>query len=575
MTHALIRQAASGRRLAFILPTLLGLLFAGADQFVATKGIFTPYSPTFLLKAVGYIVLFVAVFLVAERLLMVSATHTPAELHDVGGDTDGTSKEGASSEYTPIRPSWPGMKPYLLTTVLAWIPTYLLLFPGVVVGDTSVQLAQYFKGEGFADWHPFLDTYIFGWFVGIGGEQRAMLGVGLYVAVQMILAALTVSYASYYVGRVTGMRKAGYACLLFLAVYPMAPLVFMNMNKDSIFALFFLIFSLMYCEIWRSHGAALKSPAVAVAFVVIMFMTALTKKTGVYLVAFALILMLVMAGRAVWRVMAAVLGVIVTVIVQMLFPTFLFPAIGVTPGPKQEMLAIPEQQIARIVRDHPEEFTAAERQIISDVIAVGFDSIAEHYDDYLVDPIKGTYVPNEQSINSFLKLWAKKAIQHPWSYIATELGLEAGWVSFSGNQSSGNYTFGLPTDSASSNSLTDKIVWPEASKTSIAWASLYNTLAKTPVLNLPMYVCLWASIVPFALAFAVWRRAKHPIDALVGQSPLILSMLMLALCPTSMHARYMQPMMLAAPVFIAIAYYALHHDRGLTAPATRHVRKHI
>ena len=310
------------------------------------------------------------------------------------------------------------------------------------------------------------------------------------------------------------------------------------MNKDTTFTICFMLFCVLYCEVWRSRGALLKRPSFLVVLVVVALSAIFTKKTGSYLISAALILLIFMIGKKTLRCVAAFIGVVLLLFAQTFVPSVVFPRINVEPGPKQEMLAIPEQQLARIVSD--------------DVISVGFNGIDKNYDDYLVDPIKGTDVPNEDSIGAFLKLWIKKGLEHPWQYIATEIGLQSGWISFSGNAAKGAYVYSSPTDSSSANSLSDKVKWPEASTASSVWASWYTDLSNIPILNLPMYVCVWATIIPFGIVFFIWRKAEHVIDALVPQMPLLLSMGMLLLCPTSGHARYMLPMMLTAPIFIAI-----------------------
>lgn len=533
----------NGRKSAVIVPFFLGFLFSAASRFNQTDGQFKPYDIAFLLTGCLYGLLFVALFLAFERG-MVTLAQKRVNMKSLHGDG------GRLPQF--IAPSWNGMKRYVCITALCWILTYFLLFPGIVVGDTAVQIEQDLSGNEIADWHPFLETKIFGQFFKIGGLSHPMLGVGVFIALQMIVAIGVVSYVAYYVQSLMKIRHVGDVALVLLAVYPMAPLSFMTMNKDTTFTICFMLFCVLYCEVWRSRGTLLKHPSFLIAFVVVSLSAIFTKKTGSYLISVALILLIFMIGKKMLRCVAAFIGVMLLLFAQMFVPSVIFPRINVEPGPKQEMLAIPEQQLARIVRDSPGEFTEQERKIIDDVIAVGFNGIDKNYNNYLVDPIKGTDVPNEDSIGAFLKLWIKKGLEHPWQYIATEIGLQSGWISFSGNVAKGVYVYSSPTDSASANSLSDKVKWPEASTASSVWASWYTDLSNTPILNLPMYVCVWATIIPFGIVFFIWRKAEHMIDALVPQMPLLLSMGMLLLCPTSGHARYMLPMMLTAPIFIAI-----------------------
>ena len=531
----------SGRKSAIFIPIFLGLLFGAAARFYETEGQFSPLDPIFLLEWCFYSFLFVAAFLIFERVMLSLIKRR---------EENQVSDVDELPEF--IAPSWSGMKRYALITTICWIPTYLCLFPGVMVGDTADQIESYISGSAIFDWHPFLDTFLYGKFFDIGGISDPMLGMGVLVALQVIFAIFVVSYVAYYVKTIVGTRHAGAITLVFLAVYPMAILTFMTINKDTTFTIIFMLFTLLYCEVWRSRGNLLKKPSFLVVFILVALLTAFTKKTGPYLVSATLMLMIFMKGKKSTKCSICLGGIALLLFAQVFVPAVVFPKINVVPGPKQEMLAIPEQQLARIVKDSPEEFSEGEKQVINDVIAVGFDGIAENYNNYLVDPIKKTYVPNEESIPAFLKLWIKKGLQHPWQYIATEIGLESVWFSFSGPSLGSAHFYISYTDSESANLLADKVTWPGPTHASQVWSSFYTRLANTPILNFLIYVCVWASIVPFALAFFIFRRSKHIINALVCQMPFLLSFAMLMLCPTSSHPRYMLPMMFAAPIFIAI-----------------------
>lgn len=533
----------SGRKSAIIVPILLGLLFGLAARFNETGGQFKPYDIMFLIEWCFYSLMFIVAFFAIEKGL----TRLTKKRNEKG---NADKKNEVLPDF--IAPTWSGMKKYVCITTLCWIPTYLFLFPGIMVGDTAMQIEEYIAGGTISDWHPFLDTIVYGKFFELGGISNPMLGIGVFVALQMVFAIFVISYVVYYVKTLMQVRHSSTVALLFLVVYPMAVVTFMTVNKDTSFTPFFMLFSLLYCEIWRTRGKLLKKPSFLIVFIFVCLLTMYTKKTGPYLVSVALMLMVFMKGKRAFRSFAFLGGVALLLFSQVFVPAVIFPQINVTSGPKQEMLAIPEQQLARIVKDSPEEFSEQERQIIDDVIAVGFDGIAENYNNYLVDPIKKTYIPKEDSVGAFLQLWFKKGLQHPWEYIATEIGLESVWFSFSGSSVGSMHVYISYTDSESANDLSNVITWPEASWASKVWSALYTRLVNTPVLNAVMYVCIWASIVPFCLLFLIWRRAKHPLDALVAQSPLLLSMAMLMLCPTSTHARYMLPMMLAAPIFIAV-----------------------
>ena len=81
------------------------------------------------------------------------------------------------------------------------------------------------------------------------------------------------------------------------------------------------------------------------------------------------------------------------------------------------MLSVPFQQTARYVKEHGDEVTEEEKQIIDKIL--DYDTLAERYDPLLSDPVKRDYNKNattEDLINYF-KVWFAQFLKHPTTYI--------------------------------------------------------------------------------------------------------------------------------------------------------------
>lgn len=264
----------SGRKSAIFVPIFLGLLFSAAARFNETGGQFKPYDGAFLLNGCFYGLLFMAIFFAFEKGMMILMQKRADEAAFLECDAERLPRF--------IAPSWSGMKKYMRVIALCWLPTYLLLFPGIVVGDTAVQIEQYLN-DAVTDWHPFLETIVFGKFFAIGGTSHPMLGVGIFIALQMIVALWVMSYVAYYVQNIIKIRYVGYIVTILLAIYPIAPMSFMTMNKDTTFAICFILFCVLYCETWRSRGVLLKQPSFLIAFIVVSLSAMFTKKLALIL----------------------------------------------------------------------------------------------------------------------------------------------------------------------------------------------------------------------------------------------------------------------------------------------------
>ena len=92
-------------------------------------------------------------------------------------------------------------------------------------------------------------------------------------------------------------------------------------------------------------------------------LVSLTKKTGIYTVIIACILtMLVVTGRKV-RLRLAGTVLASAIVMFLILPGILFPLCHIVAGGKQEMIAVPLQQSALLLKEHGDELSQADRDV--------------------------------------------------------------------------------------------------------------------------------------------------------------------------------------------------------------------
>ena len=84
------------------------------------------------------------------------------------------------------------------------------------------------------------------------------------------------------------------------------------------------------------------------------------------------------------------------------------PALDVSAGGKQEMLAVPIQQVAHNVTYSPEDFTEEDAQLLDDFLMIAYDDIPAEFDYTIVDPIKDGALRDDSLIPEFLALWCAR-----------------------------------------------------------------------------------------------------------------------------------------------------------------------
>ena len=120
-------------------------------------------------------------------------------------------------------------------------------------------------------------------------------------------------------------------------------------------------------------------------FVAVTLLVCLTKKTGVYIVLPALMLVAVMYRKN--GVSHALVPFVLASVAMFVVVPSIIASFGMTSGGKQEMLAVPLSQTARVVADHGDDVTAEERASIDALL--GYDNLAQRYDPLNADSVKG------------------------------------------------------------------------------------------------------------------------------------------------------------------------------------------
>ena len=175
----------------------------------------------------------------------------------------------------------------------------------------------------------------------------------------------------------------------------------------------------IFTEALRTRGRVLGRPRVLVAYVMLVAMLALTKKTGVYVCGLSALAAVFYLRRDSPRLVAATLGTILAYLV--LVESLLFSALGIRPGASSEMLSIPLQQTARYALTHPDDATEQERAAITAVLGDDFYELVEdEYDPAISDPVKALF-DNEAPLSdklAYLGTWLAQGLRHPGTYLA-------------------------------------------------------------------------------------------------------------------------------------------------------------
>ncbi len=556
---------------AYLVPILLGTLFGMCSFIGQHEGKIDTRNALLYVNTLFYIALFTLLFFAATKIVPRINHHN----------------ESLSKPFEAFRKLTMDWSPRSIITLWClvtafWIPYFVAYFPGVYWYDTSWQLMEYYDPSvPFTDHHPFMMTYLYVGFAHIGKAlfNNAIYGLYLLVLVQSLLSTLAIACTVCYTGKYNTPWKCRFFIAAFLTLFPIIPMMSMSLAKDTVNTPFFVFFSIAFCELWRTQGEILKSVSFNVFFILDVLAVSLTKKTGMYIIVLALLLLACFVVKH-WscKIATIVLGSVPYLVVGIIVPTFILPALHIAPGESNEILAVPMQQVANVVHDHKDDLSAAEIDKIQQTYHMDIDQLQGAYCWYKADPIKGQEL-SSKDVHALITTWMKQLVKHPGDMIAGWGGLSVAWFSF--NVASGeerDLSMMLPINNSKHHyqNIEQYIPWTDNTKAGNAIGRFYaDTLSATPIFNIIWQKAFWATILPCAIMFLILRSKKNKLNLLMLNLPMFITMLVLFAGPISTHTeatRYVLPMLYIIPLFLSLTLKHLSLKNPKSSLRTRVLR---
>lgn len=539
-----------------ILPIALGVLTAASDEVSINAGRLSLSDPALYAKCLLFSTFFIILFVLLDSLLSKTWPSYIKKGSRIPKSKFDKLIYEVFDNFTYTR------KSFIISFIcimLCWIPWLIMLSPGVYWSDTSTELIQYYGGEALTDHHPVLCTLIYGWFSDIGskvfGSQSAglfLLSVMQVVCASALFAALIIQLCDMGVS-----AKCGMAMLAFVALFPFFPVMFVSIVKDTLSAIPFLVFSILYLKIININNFIQLKKWQIVVFLLSIVLTALTKKTMPYIVIPATISLVFLRGNVrASRIAIACVAVVAALICFVAVPKFLLPTLGAAPGGKQEAIATLIQQVAHDVVFDGADMNDSEKEIVDDFLLIDYQDIPEKYNFEIVDEIKGRQLNNESRFWDFVTLWCKKTLQDPLGHFEAWLGLTHGWFGFRNADATPSYMIVCTESSWYYDPVLQYVDWPQPDQMSEFARALYDSIQSIPVVNVLFYRSTWASVIPTFLLYYAMKRRTGVLTRIVIIMPVLLSAMTLALTPVSgtggEPTRYLLQIVCLAPFLLAL-----------------------
>lgn len=459
---------------------------------------------------------------------------------------------------------------------LLWAPWYIANFPGGTYWDTYYQIFQVYPENHpiavipwaeiydktltdawLVDHHPVFTTLVYGAFGWVSDQLTGnwMAGVAAFCIIQGVLHVVAFTAAVAYLRRVGSPPLLNFLAFAYFALAPFVSTWALCMVKDSFFGLFYVPYFMLVFETIRTRGACMARPRNVAFFALCALMLCLTKKTGIFVVVATAIVGIVAFRRTkpAWE-SYLIQGLLPVVVVMVLFPLLLFPALNIQAGGTQETLGPLFQQTARCVHDYPKDVTAEEKAAIAAVL--DYDRLADQYQFDFEDSVKYRYNldASRAEIMRYLQAYVSMGLRHPDAYFGAAMSLAGFYVA-----PTAPINIRMVTVDTKMGDEQRYMLW---NPDELDWLrngldEAYDAVAKTPGVDAPLLIVTYAFWLPALLAFVAFRNRLCCWTLFVP--PLVL--LGFCIIAPVYDARYVVPILDAAPLFLCAVVVLLKDVR--------------
>ena len=305
--------------------------------------------------------------------------------------------------------------------LLAWLPIWIINFPGGLQFDTTTQLMQYFGIWRHSDHHPITSTLVFGFIAHIGrfiNSNNFNASMFLMILFQQLITAAACAYSLMVIKQWSVNRRIRLVVLLFWALFPWIPFFLAQANaKDVPSMALLLIFFTLYLDIVRCARLNIVFKKQLVLLVIIGITASLFRHVNVYIVVLSIMPLFLMKNQIKLRAAFVVAGIICLAGVSAITST-MRNITGSERISTAAIFTIPFQQTARFVRDHPNEVTPEERLAIDAVLR--FDGLGETYVPYAADNVFNAFRGRE-GLPEYFRHWFRMGLRRPATYLAATI----------------------------------------------------------------------------------------------------------------------------------------------------------
>ena len=384
------------------LPIISGIILSGA-VVLANYGLYGSIFHNKILMLLAVLVVFAGGF----------AAFFAITKFAVGWTSSGGGLKKVSHKFRAGTVFWFAMA---VIAIIDLLVLFLCFYPGITSPDSMNQINQTYTGV-YSNHHPVVHTMLIKICLMAGQAVfgTANAGVCCYSVVQILLMSASFAYVIMTLYQMQLSYKVIIPFFICYAVLPYNIFYSFTMWKDVLFGAAMAVLITSMFRIMSGTGRSRVPNYILLAISSVG--TCLLRSNGWMAFAVMLVLAIFVLGK---KNIKTLVIMAVALVISLLIKGPVFNAMGISKPDILESLAIPMQQIARVLSEG-EEITDEQRETLSNI--ADLDMIAEKYRwdtvDTFKDDIRNTGNPGyiEEHKSELLKLYLEMAKQHPTTFL--------------------------------------------------------------------------------------------------------------------------------------------------------------
>lgn len=351
--------------------------------------------------------------------------------HNIQGRVDSMPESSENHKMLGrLKLRMPKMLLFFLIYVIAWMPYYLILFPGNLGADTFESMQMALGQIPLTNHHPVLFTLLIQAVLFLtSGLHSLTASMGIFTLLHMLAFAAGISVLTVFLWNRMRFFVGKLCTVLFFACSPVMGMYSIYISKDVLFSLLLVFVLLQLYKIVESGGELLQKKSFCVCLLLSFLLTAMLRNNGFYI-------MLIMAAvilfvyKKYWK--QTVLIFVGCIALFLVWKGPVFSSLGIEKQSFAESVSIPLQQVGYVIWQNDNlEVTVGEedRAFLEELMPL--EEVKKVYDPGYTDPYKFDSHFNDAFLNEhkaeFIKVWAHLLPNHFSEYIKAYLMQTAGY----------------------------------------------------------------------------------------------------------------------------------------------------